>query len=79
MHAVLFQTYLLTIGIEQIHVIVTDFSLFEVQTNSSNKSTIVPRHCVVPETLTTILIEKMPLCDGHALVRSAQNTDCTKM
>ena len=38
MHAVLFQTYLLAIGIEQIHVIVTHFCVFEVQINSSNKS-----------------------------------------
>ena len=39
----------------------------------------LPRHCVVPETLTTILIEKIPLRDGHAIVRSTQNTDWTKM
>ena len=38
MQAVLFQTHLLAIAIEQIHVIVTDFCVFEVQTNSSNKS-----------------------------------------
>ena len=33
MHAVLFQTHLLAVAIEQIHVIVTDFCIFEVQTN----------------------------------------------
>ena len=33
MHAVLFQTHLLAVAIEKIHVIVTDFCIFEVQTN----------------------------------------------
>ena len=39
----------------------------------------LPRHCAVPEKLTTILIEKMPLRDDHARVRSIQNADYTQM
>ena len=34
----------------------------------------LPRHCVVPETLTTILIKKMPLRHGHRY--KMQNGDC---